>query len=81
MNISQGLLPLQLIEDNSKIMMTAFAEVPLVIEVFRASGLRASIQRHLPLLQCHGKYEGADYVGSFVSVFLREGIAWLILSC
>jgi hypothetical protein len=79
MNISQGLLPFHLIEDNAKIMMTSFAGVPLVMEAFRALGLRASIQRHLPILQRSGRYEEADYVESFVSVFVREGIVWMIL--
>jgi hypothetical protein len=73
MNISQGLLPFQLIEDNAKIMMTSFAGIPLVMETFRALGLRASIQKHLPLLQRPGKYEEADYVESFVSVFCAGG--------
>lgn len=73
MNISQGLLPFHLIEDNSKIMMTSFAGVPLVIETFRALGLRASVQKHLPLLQRPGKYQEADYVESFVSVFCAGG--------
>ncbi len=73
MNISQGLLPFHLIEDNSKIMMTSFAGVPLVIETFRALGLRASVQKHLRLLQRHGKYKEADYVESFVSVFCAGG--------
>jgi Transposase DDE domain group 1 len=72
-NISQGLLPFQLIEDNGKIMMTSFAGIPLVMETFRALGLRASIQKHLPLLQRRGKYEEADYVESFVSVFCAGG--------
>jgi len=80
MNISQGLLPFHLIEDNSKIMMTSFAGVPLVIETFRALGLRASVQKHLPLLQRSGKYQEADYVESFVSLFVREEIAWMIFS-
>jgi hypothetical protein len=73
MNISQGLLPFHLIEDNAKIMMTSFAGVPLVMEAFRALGLRASIQRHLPILQRSGRYEEADYVESFVSVFCAGG--------
>jgi hypothetical protein len=73
MNISQGLLPFHLIEDNSKIMMTSFAGVPLVIETFRSLGLRASVQKHLPLLQRPGKYQEADYVESFISVFCAGG--------
>lgn len=81
MNMSQGLLLFQLVEDSSKVMMTAFAGVPLVIEAFRALWLRASIQEHLPLLERHGKYEEAGYVESFASVFVRGGIPWMILSC
>ncbi len=54
-------------------MMTSFAGVPLVIEAFRALGLRRSIQKHLLLLQRQGKYEEADYVESFVSVFCAGG--------
>ena len=73
MTISQGLLPFQLIEDNSKIMMTSFAGVPLVMEAFRALGLRASIQKHLPLLQRPGRYEEADYIESFISVVSAGG--------
>jgi len=73
MTISQGILPFHLIEDSSKIMMTSFAGVPLVIETFRALGLRASVQKHLPLLQRPGKYQEADYVESFVSVFCAGG--------
>jgi hypothetical protein len=45
----------------------------LVIETFRALGLRASVQKHLPLLQRPGKYQEADYVESFVSVFCAGG--------
>jgi hypothetical protein len=73
MSISQGLLPFHLIEDHSKIMMTSFAGIPLVIETFRALGLRASVQKHLRLLQRQGRYEEADYVESFVSVFCAGG--------
>jgi len=73
MNISQGLLPFHLIEDNSKIMMTSFAGVPLVIETFRALRLRTSVQKHLPLLRRPGKYQESDYVESFVSVFCAGG--------
>lgn len=73
MSISQGLLPFHLIEEHSKIMMTSFAGIPLVIETFRALGLRASVQKHLRLLQRQGRYEEADYVESFVSVFCAGG--------
>lgn len=73
MNVSQGLLPFQLVEDNGKIMMTSFAGIPLVLEAFRALGLRASIQRQLPLLRRPGRYKEADYVESFVSVLCAGG--------
>jgi hypothetical protein len=58
---------------HSKIMMTSFAGIPLVIETFRALGLRASVQKQLRLLQWQGRYEEADYVESFVSVFCAGG--------
>ena len=70
MSISQALLPFHLIQDNFKIMMTSCAGVPLVIETFWALGLRTSVQKYLPLLQRPGTYQEADYVESFVSVFL-----------
>ena len=73
MNISQGLLPFQLIQDASKVLLTSFGGLPLVMETFRALGVPQSIQKHLPLLQRQGKYREADYVESFVSVFAGGG--------
>jgi len=72
MNIAQ-LLPFQLIEDSSKVLITSFGGLPLVMETFRALGLPQSIQKHLPLLQRPGKYEEADYVESFISLFAVGG--------
>ena len=37
MNIAQGVLPFQLIPDTSKVLMTSFGGLPLVMETFRAS--------------------------------------------
>lgn len=59
MAISQHLLSYYLIEDNSKIMMTSFAGVPLVIETFRALGLCPAVQKHLPFLQPPRNYQEA----------------------
>jgi len=73
MNISQGLLPFQLIQDTSKVLITSFGGIPLVMETFRALGLPQSIQRHLPLLQRQGKYREADYIESFISIFAAGG--------
>ena len=73
MNVSQGLLPFQLIQDASKVLLTSFGGLPLVMETFRALGLPQSIQKHLPLLQRQGKYQETDYVESFVSVFAGGG--------
>jgi len=73
MNIPQGLLPFQLIQDSSKILVTSFGGIPLVMETFRALGLVQSIQKHLPILQRQGKYREADYVESFVSLFAAGG--------
>jgi len=73
MNISQGLLPFQLIEDTSKVVLTSFGGLPLAMETFRALGLPQSIQRHLPILERQGKYWEADYIESFVSVFAAGG--------
>jgi len=73
MNISQGLLPFQLIEDASKVVLTSFGGLPLVMETFRALSLPQSIQRHLPLLRREGKYREADYIESFVAVFAAGG--------
>jgi len=73
MNISQGLLPFQLIQDTSKVLLTSFGGLPLVMETFRALGLPQVVKKHLPLLQRPGKYREADYVESFVSVFAAGG--------
>ena len=73
MNISQGLLPFQLIEDMSKVVLTSFGGLPLVMETFRALGLPQAIEKHLPILQRQGKYREADYVESFVSLFAAGG--------
>src|SRR5512135_2573654 len=73
MNISQGLLPFQLIQDTSKVLITSFGGIPLVMETFRALGLSPSIQKHLSLLQREGKFREADYVESFVSLFAAGG--------
>ena len=73
MNISQGLLPFQLIQDASKVLITSFGGVPLVMETFRALGLAESIQRHLCFLKRQSKYREADYIESFVSLFAAGG--------
>jgi hypothetical protein len=73
MNIPQGVLPFQLIQDTSKVLLTSFGGLPLVMETFRALGLPQSIQKHLPLLERQGKYREADYVESFISVFAAGG--------
>jgi hypothetical protein len=73
MNISQGLLAFQLIQDASKVLLTSFGGLPLVMETFRALGLPEAVRRHLSLLQRPGKYREADYVESFVSVFAAGG--------
>jgi hypothetical protein len=73
MNISQGLLPFQLIQDASKVLLTSFGGLPLVMETFRALGLPQSAQRHLSVLQRQGKYLEADYIESFISVFAAGG--------
>jgi len=73
MNIAQGLLPFQLVEDTSQVLITSFGGLPLVMETFRALGLAQSVQKHLPLQKRPGKYEEADYVESFISVFAAGG--------
>ena len=73
MNISQGLLPFQLIQDASRVLLTSFGGLPLVMETFRALGLPESIQKRLPLFKRQGRYEVADYVESFISVFAAGG--------
>jgi hypothetical protein len=73
MNIAQGVLPFQVIEDTTKVLITSFAGLPLVMETFRALGLPQSVQKHLPLHERPSKYEEADYVESFISVFAAGG--------
>jgi hypothetical protein len=73
LTIAQGLLPFQLIEDSSKVLITSFGGLALVMEAFRALGLPQSIRKHLALQQRSGKYEEADYVESFVSLFVAAG--------
>ena len=73
MNISQGLLPFQLIQDTSKALLTSFGGLPLVMETFRALELPQSIQIRLPMFKRQGKYGVADYIESFVSVFAAGG--------
>lgn len=73
MNISQGLLPFQLIQDASKVLLTSFGGLPLVMETFRSLGLPQSIKKQLALHQREGTYQEADYVESFVSVFAAGG--------
>jgi hypothetical protein len=73
MNISQGLLPFQLIQDTSKVLLTSFGGLPLVMETFRALDLSRSIQKHLPILERQGRYREADYIESFISVFAAGG--------
>jgi len=43
------------------------------METFRALELPQSIQKHLPMFKRQGKYEVADYIESFVSVFAAGG--------
>jgi len=73
MNISQGLLAFHLIQDASKVVLTSFGGLPLVMETFRSLGLPQAIKKHLALHQREGKYQEADYVESFVSVFAAGG--------
>jgi len=73
LTIAQGILPFQLVADHSKVLITSFGGLPLVMETFRALGLPQSIPKHLPLQQRTGKYEEADYVESFISVFAAGG--------
>ncbi len=73
MNIAQGLLLFQLIQDTSKPLLTSFAGLPLVLETFRALGLPQSIKKHLFVLQREGKYEEADYLESFVALIAAGG--------
>jgi hypothetical protein len=73
MNISQGLLSFHLIQDTSKVLLTSFGGLPLVMETFRALELPQAIKKRLSLHQREGKYQEADYVESFVSVFAAGG--------
>jgi len=73
MNISQGLLPFHLIQDGSKVLLTSFGGLPLVMETFRSLGLPQSIEKHLALHQRKGKYQEADYIEAFISVFAAGG--------
>jgi predicted secreted acid phosphatase len=73
MNIPQGLLPFQLIEDSTNVLITSFGGLPPVMETFRALGLPQSIPKHLLLQKRPGKYEEADYVESFISVLAAGG--------
>lgn len=73
MNISQYPLPFQLIQETSKVLVTSFGGLPLVMETFRALGLPQSIRKHLPVLQRQSKNREADYMESFVSRFAAGG--------
>lgn len=73
MKIAQGILPFQLVEDKSKSLLTSFAGVPLVMETFRALGLKKSIEKHLSVLEREGKFSESDYVESFVAVLSSGG--------
>jgi hypothetical protein len=73
MNISQGLPPFHLIQDTSKVLLTSFGGLPLVMEAFRSLGLAQSIEKHLTLHQREGKYQEADYIEAFISVFAAGG--------
>ena len=73
MNIAQGVLPFQLIEDSSKVLLTSLGGLALVMETFRALGLPQAVQKHLPLHQRPGKYEEAAYVESFIAAFAAGG--------
>jgi len=43
------------------------------METFRSLGLPQAVKKHLTLHQREGKYQEADYVESFVSVFAAGG--------
>ena len=73
MNIAQGILPFQLVADQTKVLVTSVGGLPLVMETFRALGLPQSIAKHLPLHKRPAKYEEADYVESFLAVFAAGG--------
>ncbi|MEM4721220.1 MAG: IS1380 family transposase [Candidatus Methanomethylicaceae archaeon] len=73
MSIAQGILPFQLVENTSKLLLTSFGGLPLVMETFRALGLPQSIHKNLSILQNGGKYLEADYIESFVVLFASGG--------
>jgi hypothetical protein len=73
MNISQGILPFQLVADTSKVLVTSFDGLPYVMETFRALGLPQAVEKHLSLLQRPGKYAEADDVESFISLLAVGG--------
>lgn len=73
MSIAQGILPFQLIENTSKLLLTSFGGLPLVMETFRALGLPRSIHKHLSILQKKGKYREVDYIESFIVLFAAGG--------
>ena len=81
MNISQGLFPFQLIQDASKVLITSFGGIPLVMETFRALGLPDSIQKHLSFLKRRSKYQEADYIESFVWVFAAGEVVSMTFKC
>ena len=73
MNISQGILPFQLVPDTSKTLITSFGGLPLIMETFRALGLPQAIRKHFSVLQRPGLYAEADYFESFISLFAVGG--------
>jgi DDE family transposase len=73
MDISQYPLSFQLIQETTKVLVTSFGGLPLVMETFRALDLPKSIQKHLPIVRRQGTYREADYVESFVSLFAAGG--------
>jgi len=73
MNIAQGILPFNLIEDRSGEVLTSFGGLPLVMETFRALGLPDSIKRHLSVFQRKGRFSEVEYVEGFVSLFAAGG--------
>jgi hypothetical protein len=81
MNLSQGLLPFQLIEDASKVVLTSFGGLPLVMETFRALGLPRSIQRHLPFFSGRASIEKPITSSRLFRSLQREETVWMILRC
>ncbi len=73
MNIAQGILPFQLIENTSKLLLTSFGGLPLVMETFRALGLHQSIHKYISNLQKERKYQEADDIESFIVLFAAGG--------